>query len=83
MKMLVVAGDDGRLVGIVPVGLEVAPVDGDGPTLRARMVPGPGQQVHELEVEDNLLSDPRKLSRLHEIHRVVEGRLTQVGVAAE
>jgi hypothetical protein len=83
MIMSVLASDDGRLVGIAPVELEVGPVDGDGPTLLARMVPGPGQHVHELDVDDDLLADPQKLSRLHETHRVLEGRLTQVGLAAE
>jgi hypothetical protein len=46
------------------------------------MVPGPEQHVHELDVDDDLVTDPKKLSRLHETHRVIEGRLTEVGVAA-
>lgn len=78
MRVAAVADVEGRLVSIAPAYVEAGPVDGDGPVVRARIIPQDGQQVHELDVEDSLLKDPERLSRLHETDRIAEGRLIPV-----
>ena len=69
MKIAILADADGRLIGIAPVHEQ-----GTGAPV-GRIVAQPGQLLHEVEVDDDFLADHDRVSRLHETHRVSEGRL--------
>ncbi|GAA3433272.1 hypothetical protein [Kutzneria kofuensis] len=68
MKIAVLSDTEGRLIGIAPVH-----DPGDGPV--GRIVAQKGQVLHEIDVDEDLLADADRLARLHETHRVSEGRL--------
>ena len=69
MKISVVSDAEGRLIGIAPVH------DTSEEGIVARVVPADGQYLHELDVEEDFFDDHERIARLHETHRVREGRL--------
>lgn len=75
MKIAVLSDTDGRLIGLAPVHDAGGPAGGNAAEPVGRIVAQEGQILHELDVDENILTDPLRISRLHETHRVSEGRL--------
>jgi hypothetical protein len=75
MKIAILSDIEGHLIGIAPVHDPAGPIDGEGPELMVRVLAQEGQILHELDVEDDFFADQYRITRLHETHRVSEGRL--------
>lgn len=75
MKIAVLTDTEGRLIGIAPVHEATGPTQSEGTRPVGRILPQEGQILHEIDVEEEFLADAERVARLHETHRVSEGRL--------